>query len=88
LTPLDRQSLLETARKTGKVLIVHEDNLTGGAGGELAALIAEHAFEWLDAPVRRLAAADVPIPYAGVLEDASLPSVANIAESARDLAAY
>lgn len=88
LAPLDRRALIETARKTGRVLVVHEDNLTGGAGGELAALIGEHAFEWLDAPVRRLAAWDVPIPYAGELEDASLPDAGRIRDAARGLAKY
>lgn len=88
LAPLDRRALIETARKTGRILVVHEDNLTGGAGGELAALIGEHAFEWLDAPVRRLAAWDVPIPYAGELEDASLPDAGRIRDAARELAQY
>ncbi len=88
ISPLDRDALKETAQKTGKVLVVHEDNLTGGAGAELAALIGEHCFEWLDGPVRRVAALDIPIPYAGPLEDATLPSVDSIAEAARQLALY
>ncbi|MFN0059069.1 MAG: alpha-ketoacid dehydrogenase subunit beta [Planctomycetota bacterium] len=88
LAPLDREALLATARKTGRVLVVHEDNLTGGAGAELAALIGEHVFDWLDAPVRRLAALDVPIPYAQVLEEATLPSVESITAAARELAKY
>src|SRR5208283_4264065 len=58
LLPLDREAILETAKKTGKVLVVHEDRLTGGIGGEVAAIIGEHAFEYLDAPVRRVAALD------------------------------
>jgi 2-oxoisovalerate dehydrogenase E1 component beta subunit len=88
LAPLDRGALLETARNTGRVLVVHEDNLTGGAGAELAALIGEHAFDYLDAPVRRVAALDVPIPYAGELEDAALPSVESIMRAARALASF
>ncbi len=88
LCPLDREALLGAAKRTGKVLIVHEDNVTGGAGGELAALISEHAFEDLDAPVRRLGALDVPIPYAGPLEDASLPNPTTIAKAARELARW
>lgn len=88
LSPLDRDALLATARKTGRILVTHEDNLTGGAGGELAALIGEHAFEWLDAPVRRLGAWDIPIPYAGDLEDASLPDASRIRDVALDLARY
>jgi 2-oxoisovalerate dehydrogenase E1 component beta subunit len=89
LAPLDRDAVLEAARRTGKVLIVHEDNLTGGFGAEVAALIAEHAFDWLDAPVRRLASPDVPaMPFSGVLEDFCLPSREKIAQAMRDLAAY
>lgn len=88
LSPLDRDAILETTRKTGRVLVVHEDNLTGGAGGEIAAFIAEHGFEDLDAPVRRLAALDVPIPYAGPLEDAALPQVPDIVDAAQQLAAW
>lgn len=88
LTPLDRDALLATVDRTNRVMIVHEDNVTGGAGGELAAFIGEHAFDSLDAPVRRLAALDTPIPYAAALEDAALPSVADIERVARELAAY
>jgi len=89
LQPLDRDAILDVARRTGKVLIVHEDNLTGGFGAEIAAIIAEHAFEDLDAPVRRLAFPDIPlVPFSGVLEDAWLPSRASIAEAMRALAAY
>jgi len=88
LAPLDLDSILETAKKTGKVLIVHEDNRTGGAGGEIASLICEHTFEWLDGPVRRVAALDTPIPYAGTLEDETLPNVEKIVQAAQDLARY
>lgn len=88
LAPLDHEAIVETATKTGKVLVLHEDNVTGGAGGEIAARVAEHAFEHLDAPVRRMGAADVPIPYAGSLEDASLPNPTTIAAAARSLAEY
>ena len=88
LAPLDRDALLETAKKTGRVLIAHEASLTGGAGGELGSIIAEFAFEWLDAPIRRIASQDIPIPYAAALEDASLPDATRIAEAARDLARY
>lgn len=89
LLPLDRETVLETARKTGKVLVVHEDTLTGGFGAEVAALIAEHAFEHLDAPVRRLAGPDIPpMPYHKAMEDFFMPNRHKIAESARQLAAY
>jgi 2-oxoisovalerate dehydrogenase E1 component beta subunit len=87
--PLDREAILQAARKTGKVLIVHEDNLTGGIGGEVAALIAEHAFEALDGPVMRLAAPDVPaMPFAATLEDAFMPTPEKIVAKLRELAAY
>ena len=89
LQPLDRETVLEAARSTGKVLVVHEDTLTGGFGAEVAALIAEHAFEHLDAPVRRLAAPDIPpMPYHKAMEDFFMPNREKIAAAARDLAAY
>jgi 2-oxoisovalerate dehydrogenase E1 component beta subunit len=89
LRPLDQETILASARKTGKVLIVHEDNLTGGLGGEIAALIGQHAFEYLDAPITRLAGPDAPaMPYAAALESAFMPSAQSIAEAMRALAAY
>ncbi len=88
LLPLDREAILETAKKTGKVLIVHEDRLTGGIGGEVAAIIAEHAFEYLDAPVRRVAAMDTHTAFAPSLEQAILPNTNKIVDAIRGLAAY
>jgi 2-oxoisovalerate dehydrogenase E1 component beta subunit len=89
LAPLDRPGILEAASRTGKVLIVHEDNLTGGIGGEVAAIIAEHAFDSLDAPIRRLASPDVPaMPFNEGMEEYCLPSREKIAAAMRDLAAY
>lgn len=89
LAPLDRDAILDAAKRTGKVLIVHEDNLSGGIGGEVSAIIAEHAFDWLDAPVRRLAAPDVPaMPFAEGMEDFCMPSRETIAAAMRALAAY
>ena len=89
LAPLDREAILGTVRKTGKALVVHEDNLTGGVGGEVAALIAEHAFEYLDAPVRRLGAPDVPsAPFNDDLEAHFMLSPEKIAAAMRALAAY
>lgn len=89
IVPLDKATVLESVRKTSKVLIVHEDTRTGGFGGELASIIAEEAFEFLDAPVRRLTGPDVPaMPFAKPLEDAFLPNPARIAAALRDLAAY
>lgn len=89
LSPLDRDTILESAKATGKVLIVHEDNLTGGLGGEIAAIIAEHAFEYLDAPIRRVAGPDIPsMPYHHAMEDFYMPNREKIAAAARELAAY
>lgn len=89
LQPLDRDTILEAARLTGKVLIVHEDNLTGGFGAEIAAFIAEHAFEYLDAPIRRLAGPDIPaMPYHRAMEEFFMPNSHTIAEAARSLAKY
>lgn len=72
LVPLDMKLIRESVRKTGRVLVVHEDKLTGGFGGEIAARIADECFEYLDAPVRRLASADTPIPFSRILEAAVL----------------
>ncbi|MGE5148674.1 MAG: alpha-ketoacid dehydrogenase subunit beta, partial [Rhodospirillaceae bacterium] len=89
LNPLDKETVLEAAKATGKVLIVHEDTLTGGFGGEVAAIIAEHAFEYLDAPIRRLAGPDIPpMPYHHAMEDFFMPNRDKIANAARELAAY
>ncbi|MGZ5303544.1 MAG: alpha-ketoacid dehydrogenase subunit beta, partial [Bacteroidia bacterium] len=73
LLPWDTETVLASAKKTGKVLVLHEDTLTGGFGGEIAAFIAEHAFQYLDAPVMRLASLDTPIPFAVELEANFLP---------------
>ncbi len=88
LIPFDSETVLDSVRKTGKVLVVHEDNLTGGFGAEVAAIVAEHAFEYLDAPVRRLAALDTPIPFAPVLEQEYLPTEEDLLAAALDLASY
>ncbi len=87
--PVDKQTMLTSVRKTGKALIVHEDNLTGGYGGEIAAIIAEEAFSDLDAPVRRLCGPDVPaVPFSHPLQDWFMPDPEKIAAAIRDLAAY
>jgi pyruvate/2-oxoglutarate/acetoin dehydrogenase E1 component len=88
LLPLDRDAILATARKTGKVLIVHEDRMTGGFGGEVAAIIAEHAFDSLDGPIRRVAAADTHTAFSPPLEEFILPNTNKIVEAIRSLAAY
>ncbi len=89
LAPLDKESILESVRKTGKALIVHEDNLTGGIGGEVAAIIAAEAFDYLDGPVLRLAMPDVPaVPFSPPLEEYCLLSPEKVAAAIRQLAAY
>jgi 2-oxoisovalerate dehydrogenase E1 component len=88
LAPLDRASLIAVARHCSRVLIVHEDSRTGGIGESLAAIVQEEAFESLDAPVRVLGALDTPVPYSPPLEDAFLPSAADIERAARLLLAY
>jgi pyruvate/2-oxoglutarate/acetoin dehydrogenase E1 component len=88
LVPMDDAAIMRTVKKTNKVLIVHEDTRTGGVAGEITARINEHAFEWLDAPVRRVTAHDVPLPYAPTLEDFVLPQTDDIVRAARWLAAY
>jgi pyruvate/2-oxoglutarate/acetoin dehydrogenase E1 component len=87
LKPLDAETIIRSVSKTGRVLIVHEAPLTGGFGGELAAVIAgSEAFDYLDAPIRRLAGLNVPIPYNRNLERAAVPQVENIVAAARALA--
>jgi 2-oxoisovalerate dehydrogenase E1 component beta subunit len=88
LAPLDRDALLAVARHCGRVLIVHEDTRTGSVGESLAAVIQEEAFEYLDAPVRVVAAMDTPVPYSPPLEAEFLPSEERIERAARLLAAY
>ena len=89
LTPLDTETVLDSVRKTGKLAIVHEDNITGGVGAEIAALVADQAFEYLDGPITRICGPDVPtMPFAQTLEDAYMPTADKIAAGLRKLAAY
>jgi len=88
LVPLDRDAVLALARHCSRVLIVHEDTRTGSIGESLAAIIQEEAFEWLDAPVRVVAALDTPVPYSPPLEAHFLPSLDEIERAARLLVAY
>jgi 2-oxoisovalerate dehydrogenase E1 component beta subunit len=88
LKPLDTEAVLASARKTGKVLVVHAANRLAGIGAEIAAMIADEAFEWLDAPVKRLCGLDTPVPFSPPLEDAYRPNAATIAAAARQLARY
>ncbi|MFL5563405.1 MAG: alpha-ketoacid dehydrogenase subunit beta [Gemmatimonadaceae bacterium] len=88
LLPMDDEAIVATVKKTNRALIVHEDTRTGGIAGEITARINELAFEWLDAPVLRVTAADVPLPYSPPLEDYVLPQTADIVLAARRLAEY
>ncbi len=88
ILPLDEEAILATARKTSKVIVLHEATLTGGPGGEVVARIAEKAFEDLDGPIVRIASADTPVPYSPPLEEAFLPQVSDVVAKARELAAY
>jgi len=88
LCPLDTEAVLASARKTGKVLVAHEATQSCGVGAEVAALIAAEAFEDLDAPVRRLTAADSPIPFSPPLEQAILPQLDDMKEACSELLAY
>ncbi len=89
IKPLDKETILASVRKTSKALVVHEDNLTGGVGAEVVALIAEEAFDALDGPVRRLCGPDVPaMGFAGTLEHAYLPDVGRVRQAIAELAAY
>ncbi len=80
--------MLESVRRCSKVLVLHEDTRTGGFGGEIAATIAEEAFEDLDAPVMRVTAPDTPVPFSPALEKAFLPQVEDVVKSLQELAAY
>jgi len=86
--PWDKEAVLASVRKTSKVLVLHEDTRTGGFGGEIAATIAEEAFEDLDAPVRRIAAPDTPVPFAPALEKAFIPQVDDVVRGLKELLEY
>jgi len=88
LNPLDREAIFTSVRRTGKVLVAHEDTLTGGFGAEIAALIAADCFERLDAPVTRVAAKDTPVPYGPGLENAMLPQESDVAAALAKLLRY
>jgi 2-oxoisovalerate dehydrogenase E1 component beta subunit len=89
LVPLDKETVLASFRKTGKALIVYEDNRFLGYGAEIAALLCDEGFEYMDGPIRRLAGPDVPgVPFAPTMQDFFMPSPEKIAAAIRDLAAY
>ena len=88
VAPMDEEAIYRTVKKTNRLLVVHEDTRTGGIAGEITARVNETCFEWLDAPVLRVTAADIPLPYGPPLEDYVLPQTADIVRAVRRLAAY
>ena len=88
LAPLDVETIVASVKKTNRAIVLHESSRTGGVGGEVASTVAERAFEWLDAPIVRIASLDTPVPYSPPLEDFYMPQVDDIVEAARKLAAY
>ena len=88
LNPLDMETVAASVRRTNKVLVAYEDARSFGFGAEISARIADHVFEWLDGPVRRIASTDTFVGYAPQLENAILPQVEDIAEAISELAAY
>ncbi len=88
LAPWDKEAVLQSVKKTGRALVVHEDKLTGGFGGEIASYIGEHAFSFLDAPVARLGSKDTPVPFSRILEHEILIQEADVLEAARKLASF
>lgn len=88
LVPLDKECLLDATRRINKVMVLHEDTRTGGMGGEIAAILAEEAFDDLDGPLVRITAPDTPVPYAASLEDAFIPQKDDVVKAARELSAY
>jgi len=83
LNPLDKKTIIDSVKKTGHVVIAHEANKTGGAGGEISAMLTEEAFEYLKAPVLRIATPDVPIPFSPILEKYVVPDEAKIVEAVK-----
>jgi len=88
ILPFDEEAILESVAKTNRAIILHEAPLTGGAGAEFAARIAEKAFDYLDAPVKRIGALDVPMPYSPPLEAFAMPNKDKVIAAARELLAY
>ena len=88
IIPWDREHVLESVRRCSKVLVLHEDTRTGGFGAEITATIAEEAFEDLDAPVKRIAAPDTPVPFSPPLEKAFIPQVDDVVRGIKELSEY
>lgn len=88
LIPFDKEAIYSSVRKTSKAILLHEDNKTGGIGAEIAALLAEECFDYLDGPILRIAPPDTPVPFSTPLEEFFLPKTSDIVSAARRLAAY
>ena len=88
IKPLDQEAILATVRKTSRVIVLTEEQLTGSVAGEVASRISEHAFPWLDGPVVRLCCPDTPVPFSPTLEEAYLPNVDKLVAKVRELASY
>ncbi|MGB9068837.1 MAG: alpha-ketoacid dehydrogenase subunit beta [Candidatus Acidiferrales bacterium] len=88
LLPLDRETILDSVKRTNRLLVVHEDTRTGGIAGEIAAVVCEEAFGYLDAPISRVTALDTPVPYSPPLEERFLPNAEKVVAAARELAKY
>ncbi len=88
LLPLDRQAIAETVKKTNRVIVLHEDVRTGGIAGEIAAVINEEAFDWLDAPIVRITSKDTPVPFSPPLEQWFMPNVSDVVREAKRLVEY
>ncbi len=88
LKPLDEEAIFATVRKTSRVIVLTEEQITGSVAGDVAARIAQHAFEWLDGPVHRLCCPDTPVPYSPSLEEVYLPNVDKLVARVRELASY
>lgn len=88
LSPLDEQAIIDSVKKTSRLLVVHEDTRTGGIAGEIAMRVNEQAFEFLDAPILRVTAIDTPVPYSPPLEDYFLPGAPDIVSAGRYLVSY
>ncbi len=88
LLPLDRHAIAETVKRTNRIIILHEDVRTGGISGEVAAVVNEEAFDWLDAPITRITASDTPVPFSPPLEEAFLPKASDVVREAQRLVHY
>jgi len=88
IMPFDIEMVMDSVKKTSRCIILHEDTLTGGIGGEIAARLADEAFTYLEAPIKRITSPDAPVPFAPTLEEAFLPKTADIIKTARELMAF